>query len=222
MNIVACSITSKKRKEDTILYGSFDKIKDIELSITTNNTEIGLSEYYNTCIKKYKDSDIIVFIHDDVDIINTDLKYQLELAHRHYDVVGVAGCLNPKIIDQNLWHWMGGGRENTANLRGAAGHPISDNSFYITSFGPTPSRVVIIDGVLMSVNVKKLIASGSRFDEQFKFHHYDIDFSLTCNKNKLRIGVWPILINHRSPGLKSFNEKFDESNTRFLNKWKNK
>jgi GT2 family glycosyltransferase len=95
-------------------------------------------------------------------------------------------------------------------------------SFYVTSFGPTPSRVAIIDGVFMAINLEKIASAGVRFDEQFKFHHYDIDFSLQCNKNSLKIGVWPILINHQSPGLKGFDDSWNSSNEKFINKWKNK
>lgn len=219
MNSVICSITKKDNAKDTILYKSLQKIKT-EFFIETNNTTKGLGKFYNECIEQYSYKDTIIFVHDDVDIINTDLEYQVEEAFKTYDVVGVAGCVNPKILDKNLWHWMGQTKEN---LRGIAGHPISSESnFFVTSFGATPSRVAIIDGVLMAVKVPKLIRTKSYFDEQFMFHHYDIDFSLTCNANKLKIGVWPILINHQSPGLKEFDNAFESSNSKFINKWKNK
>lgn len=219
MNFIICSITRKKDARDTILYKSLQKLK-AEFYIETSNTTKGLGKFYNECLKEYESKDAIVFVHDDVDIINTDLDYQLSQAFKLFDVVGIAGCVNPKIIDKNLWHWMGQVKEN---LRGIAGHPAGpDESFYVTSFGPTPSRVAIIDGVFMAIKNHSVIGTKSFFDDQFKFHHYDIDFSLTCNKNKLRIGVWPILINHQSPGLKEFDSNFENSNTKFINKWKNK
>ena len=219
MNTVICSITKGSKASNTILWYSLQKIGDIEVNFECNNTLKGLSKYYNECIEKYKDTDCIVFTHDDVDIINSDLTYQLQTAFQHYDVVGVAGCVNPKILDRNLWHWMAGDK---GNCRGIAGHPVSKKEFYVTSFGPTPSRAVIIDGVFMALKTDKIYKSKVRFDEQFMFHHYDIDFSLTCNKNGIRIGVWPLLINHQSPGLKDFDSKWNDSNQKFLNKWKNK
>jgi GT2 family glycosyltransferase len=219
VKIAICSITKKKIKEETILYKSLHKNKDVYLFIKTNNTTVGLSEYFNSCLEEFKDYDILTFIHDDVHIVNSDLHEQLKKAHQNYDVVGVAGCISPKIIEQNLWHWMAG---NQKNCRGMAGHPVSSDSLYVTSFGPTPSRVVIIDGVLMSLNVKKILKANVKFDESFTFHHYDIDFCLTCNKNGIKIGVWPILINHSSPGLKEFNDVWNESNKIIIKKWKNK
>lgn len=217
---IICSITKQKNFNNTLLWNSLKKFtSEADHKIETNNTTKGLSKYYNECLEEFKDYDSIVFVHDDVDIINKDLNYQLEQGFKKYDIIGVAGCVNPKIIEKNLWHWMAGEREN---CRGIAGHPNSSDSFFVTSFGPTPARTVIIDGVFMAINVKKLINTNARFDEQFTFHHYDIDFSLTCNKNNLKIGVWPILINHNSPGLREFNSVWNDSNQKFINKWKSK
>lgn len=218
MDVIICSVTRNKNVQDTVLWKSLQKF-DIEYNIHYNKDNKGLCELYNEFLDTYKHKDSIVFIHDDVDIINKDIVYQLTEAFKFYDIVGVAGCVNPRIIEKNLWHWMAG---DIKNCRGIAGHPASNKNFYISSFGNTPDRVSIIDGVFIAVNTKKLLNSGSKFDNQFKFHHYDIDFCLTCNKNKLTIGVWPILINHQSPGLKDFDSKFEESNRLFLNKWKNK
>lgn len=221
MKIVVCSITRKEKAQDTVLYKSLKSQNiNIDYYIEHNNTSKGLGKFYNECLELYKNKDCIVFVHDDVDIINTDLEHQLAKAFKRFDIVGVAGCVNPSIIEKNLWHWMGSKKEN---LRGVAGHPY-DNSgdFFVTSFGPTPSRAVIIDGVFMALNMEQINKTNVKFDENFMFHHYDIDFSLTCNENKLKIGVWPILINHQSPGLKSFDSSFEKSNTYFINKWKNK
>ena len=220
MKTIICSITKKKNAYETLINESLKKYTgELDHLIKVNNTKKGLSQYYNECIEEFKNYDSIVFVHDDVDIINKDLKYQLEQGFKKFDVIGVAGCVNPKILDRNLWHWMAGDR---SNMRGFAGHPNSDKDFFVTSFGPTPARTVIIDGVFIAINLKKLYNTNARFDEQFMFHHYDIDFSLTCNMNSLKIGVWPILINHNSPGLKEFDINFNDSNKKFIDKWKNK
>jgi len=224
MNTVICSIT-KNNFFDTILYKSTLKNNICNICFEQHNDgKKGLSQFYNECIEKYKEQpkiNTLIFCHDDVQIINNDVFSQVEQGLKTYDVLGVAGCVNPKIIERNLWHWMAGDKKN---FRGIAGHPIDEasDSFYVTSFGPTPSRVAIIDGVFMAINLQKIIDSNIKFDEDFKFHHYDIDFSLQCNKSSLKIGVWPILINHKSPGLKDFNSSWNVSNDNFIKKWKNK
>ena len=219
MDGIICSIT-KNRARDTILYNTSKFLTDIKIHIEENNNGVkGLSQYYNECLKEFKEKDFIVFVHDDVHIQNIDIQYQIKLGLSKFDVIGVAGCLNPKIIEKNLWHWM---CEDKSNWRGIAGHPHDGESFYVTSFGPTPARVAVLDGVFLAMKPKKILDAGIKFDEQFTFHHYDIDFSLQCNKNKVKLGVWPILINHNSPGLRDFNNVWTDSNNKFINKWKNK
>ena len=106
------------------------------------------------------------------------------------------------------------------SYRGIAGHSMDDQSMYVTSFGPTPSRVAILDGVFLALDSKKIYNSKARFDNNFKWHHYDIDFSLTCNYNKLKLGVWPILIQHDSHGLWNIDDiEWNRSNQYFIKKW---
>jgi hypothetical protein len=223
MNIVACSITRSKEACQTKIHQNLLKINQtknssIKLHLKCNNSKIGLSEYYNNCIDEFaKNNDYMIFVHDDVEFINTDLSYQIQEGMKKYDVLGVAGCTNPQIKDKNLWHLMA----DRSDLRGFAGHtcPETNNQLYVTVFGPTPSRVLMIDGVVMIINCKKILETGVRFDHTYKFHHYDMDFSLSCNMNKLKIGTWPILINHSSPGLREFHQQWIESNDYFKNKW---
>lgn len=224
MNIVACSISKHPDPCQTKIFKSLKKIKEhsntkIELKIRGNNTKIGLSQYYNECLDAYgKMCDYMILVHDDVEFVNMDIAYQIEEGMKKYDVLGVAGCLNPQIKDINLWHTMADRRY----LKGFAGHTWegSNNELLLTVFGPSPSRVAIIDGVFMAINTKKVIESNTRFDENLMFHHYDMDFCNTCNMNKLKIGVWPIMVDHSSPGLREFSDDWKKSNEYFKNKWK--
>jgi len=80
--------------------------------------------------------------------------------------------------------------------------------------------VALLDGVFLAFNTERIKKSKARFDESFQWHHYDIDFSLTCNYNKLKLGVWPILLYHESPGLRDINDKsWNDSNKKFISKW---
>lgn len=220
MDIVLCSITPKEDPTETVLYNSIHKTGDVHFYMENSNSgknAKGLSQFYNECIEKFSSADSIIFCHDDVDLLFSDVSYQVSSALQNFDVAGVAGCVNPKIIEKNLWHWMA---QDSKNCRGIAGHPYDKDSFFVTSFGPTPARVTLLDGVFLALNMKKIKESGAKFDEQFLFHHYDIDFSLTCNKLKLKLGTWPFLINHQSPGLKDFHEGWTKSNDLFIKKWK--
>jgi len=223
--IVSC--TQKSKQEDTLLYKSLLKLEQLgntrfldKLFINTNN-KLGLSKVYNKFLYEHPEFDHVIFVHDDVSIEDNLILEKLQKEHRYYDIIGVAGGLNPKIQAPALWHLMCGGFG--PNLRGFAGHYLPDNErTMITNFGPSPDRVAIIDGVLISVLVKRISEVGWKFNENYTFHHYDISSSLDANKLGLKIGVAPILINHMSPGLRSLNDTFFlESQSIFLNEYKN-
>jgi hypothetical protein len=180
-----------------------------------------LSKRYNEFLNEnIDDYDIIVFVHDDVFLDDGKLRHKLITAHEAFDIVGVAGGLNPVIKQPALWHLMCGGFG--PNLRGFAGHYTSDDKVAITSFGPTPARVALADGVFLSINTHTIKQTGWRFNENYSFHHYDIASCLDANKLQLKIGVWPILLYHMSPGLRSLEDKvFLLNQEKFLNEYSN-
>ena len=218
--IVSCGKGDKK----TLLSKSVEKLTGLtELHEFKSNTK-SICTVYNDFIDKnidnYQDDTAIVFVHDDVYINCKDLHSKLEEGFKTYDVIGVAGTLNAQIKEPCLWHIMG----NKQDHRGAAAHPVnrepgSLEPYYITSFGPMPSRALLIDGVFMAVKPKVL--KNTRFDETnpARFHYYDLDFSLECNKNQFKIGVWDIPIIHMSPGLSNPDEEWRKGQDWFMKKW---
>lgn len=203
----------------SLLEKTFPKQSDIELNITYNNSSVGLSKFYNSVIENAENDkyDAVICCHDDVCLRFANLTLAAKDSLMNYDIVGVAGGTQPKIVDKNLWHWMMGSSE----YRGIAAHGDKLENMFVTTFGPTPCEVGVLDGVFLMFNSKKIRQSKARFDEMFKWHHYDIDFSLNCVKNKIKLGVWPILIYHQSPGLRDINNKeWLQSNDYFKTKWK--
>jgi hypothetical protein len=184
-----------------------------------NNKNSLASVYNKYIIEKYRDKTLL-FVHDDVYIDDLRLYNKLEEAFDQYDVVGLAGTTGPlNIKPPALWHIMGGPREN---FRGSVAHYANDKQCYSTSFGLTPDRVLLIDGLFMAVKVKTLLDKGIKFDESnpARFHFYDLDFCLQCNQAGLKIGVWPIWCIHNSPGLKEYTPEFLKGQEWFINKWK--
>lgn len=180
----------------------------------------GLPKVYNRCLEYYrnKNFDYLVFVHDDVYLDDTKLVEKLQKAFDElkYDIVGLAGGLNPSIKYPALWHIMC----PKSSHRGQVQHPCSETQIYYTAFGPTPDRVTIADGVFLAVNLKNVLNVGWKFNENYTFHHYDLSSCLDANKLKLKIGVYPIHIIHLSPGLKSLEDKvWKESNEKFLKEY---
>ena len=63
-----------------------------------------------------------------------------------------------------------------------------------------------------------LLDRNVRFDEQFTFDFYDMDFCRTAEQCGLRVGTWPIAITHASLGglgTPSWSAAF----RRYLEKW---
>lgn len=225
-HIALVSCTKKDKMEDTLLYSSISQTTLSDDIYSTfdyvyffvKNKE-GLCKRYNEFLDRHGDDyDYVVFVHDDVFLDDGKIRQKLIDAHKEYDIVGVAGGINPQIKEPALWHIMCGGFG--PNLRGFAGHYLPDGKISITNFGPTPDRVAIADGVFLSVNTKRIKAANWRFNENYSFHHYDIASCLDANKLKLKIGVYPILLYHESPGLRSLSDTlFLENQAKFMKEY---
>jgi len=209
--------------DETFAFKSLRRLCDkIEFFYDCNNKE-GLSKRYNDILKEHANSfDNIVFLHDDVYVDDLYVIEKLEKAHTVFDIVGLAGGVNPTVKTPALWHLMCGGF-GSGNLRGAVAHPTgnkANDQIFVTSFGPTPSRVAILDGLFLSVNTKCYLDKNWKFNENYTFHHYDIASSLDANKAQLKLGVVPIWCVHSSPGLLNIEDKlFLNSQQKFLEEY---
>lgn len=206
---------------NSTFYPSFfhDKFKNVKFNYegavydfeykTFSNNKKGLSELYNLFLTPEYKNHIVVFVHDDVIIEDAFLFEKLYSSHEKFDLVGLAGCIDPKIKSPAYWHLMADRR----NLRGFVNHNLN-NKIIMSVFGETRSQVDMIDGVFMSVNVSKFLEKNVKFDENFTFDFYDLSFSLRAKKAGLTIGVWSIFITHFSGG--GGASTFKESEKRFL------
>ena len=213
---MSCTSSTREDKQDLKIYDSLRLLKnDVKVKIHFNNKE-PLSKVYNQYLNKntHKNHDIVVFAHDDLYIDDLKLKGKLDLASNGLDIIGLAGCLNPKIQKPALWHLM----SDRKDWRGYVAHTVDEKGvMQVTSFGPTPSRVAIIDGLFMAVNLKTVLKTDWKFNENFSFHHYDMASCIDANKLKLKVGVVPIHVVHDSPGLKDYNDKsYQDSEKKFL------
>jgi glycosyltransferase involved in cell wall biosynthesis len=209
---------TKGEKKDTLLFKEYVNRKDFFFK--ENNTQ-PLPVVYNKAIDFAieENADYLVLCHDDI-IIESDLTYKLPTLFEQFDVIGVAGTTECKLEEPALWHLMGGGFGG-GKLHGAVAHG-NVNQKSMTAFGFYPHRVILIDGVFMAISRK--VFEKVRFDETNPagFHFYDLDYSLSCHKEKFKIGVGDIPITHASPGLREFTPEFLEGQKWFLEKWKDK
>ena len=224
MKSIKIYTATKGKKEDTPLYRSLSK-KGLGLvdgvlhpeHYEENNTK-SLQKCYNSFLEhaRSNDIDIAVFIHDDVFINTCDLRTRVVNASEEFTVFGLAGATTCKVGNPALWHLM----SEKKDQRGCVAHG-TESIYQYTSFGPIPSRCLLIDGVFIGIDIKTF-PDTIKFDESYpsKFHYYDLDFCLECNKKGVIMGVVDIPIIHMSPGLTNPNNEFYKGQEYFINKWK--
>ena len=218
--VVSCTQVRENNKKALKIYQSLEPMKaEVKLKIHFENTT-GLPEVYNQYItpQTLAKHDVVLFAHDDLYVDDFKLRGKLLSAMDAFDIVGLAGCLQPAIKKPALWHLM----SSRENWRGYVAHPLQDasNRIAMTSFGPTPSRVAIIDGLFIAVNLSRALEANWKFNTDYNFHHYDIASCLDANEKHLKVGVAPINTIHNSPGLTNYDdESYQQSEQKFLDSY---
>jgi hypothetical protein len=210
-DIKIVSATNKKLEHETLLYETIDFYETqesenyIRYKMYCNNTE-SLAKIYNKEITLNNSNKIVVFVHDDVVIEDLFLVDKLNEAMQQFDIIGLAGIKAPIALkNPALWHLMG----PPTQYSGAVAHFEKNGPRrFMTTFGPTPERVVLLDGVFLAINTERILEKGLKFDEKnpAKFHFYDMNFCIDANKLGLKLGTWPIWITHKSHGLETVSK----------------
>jgi GT2 family glycosyltransferase len=172
----------------------------IQLYLAESNTS-PLALHYNRAIQQAPDGQILVFVHDDVGLLDRYLPESLQEAMNRFDVVGVVGnrVMRPRqpawSFPEKLGHW-----DIAHRLLGAVHHELPDGQQIFSRFGDTRCNAAVIDGLFIAARADTLRQNRVAFDPALAFHFYDLDFCVQLNKAGLRTGVWPIAISHGSSG----------------------
>lgn len=210
---------TQKQASTTSLFKSLEYNDLLDNAYILSNNTKPLPEVYNQAIDLAIDygAEYLVLCHDDIIIESGNLLDKIDILMSEYDVLGVAGNTSCKLQEPALWHLM---NEGEPQLAGAVAHG-NEHIKRMTCFGSYPQRAILLDGVFLVI--KREVFEKVRFDETNPagFHFYDLDYCLSCNKNKFKLGVSDILITHESPGLDSLeNPQWKEGQEWFLTKWK--
>lgn len=186
------------------------------------NTE-GLSAVYNrvidTLLPVVDPEDVFVFCHDDVLIVDYYWIDRLLIALNRYDVVGLAGSTK-RVPRQPSWFFLDDTFMNVdqSTLSGVIGHGKQFPLNVISNYGAPDQEVELLDGLFIAATAKTLIQSGVRFDDEFSFHFYDMDFCRTARKVGLRLGTAALSVVHQSAG-NTHTQNWRDAYKRYLNKW---
>ena len=188
----------------------------IRLRIFFENT-VGLGAAYNAAISEAQPDDILVFVHDDVLLLDYLWPSRILWGLQTFDILGVAGNIR-RVPKQPCW-WLNerGTRDDPQYLSGVVAHG-NGLPFNLSVFGQTFQHCKLLDGLFLVTKKTTLASANLRFDPQFDFHFYDMDFCRQAEILHVSMGTLPLAIMHASRGARDISWK--ENWERYLEKWK--
>ena len=211
--MITVAYSTRKHNPEFIEYlkksSGFKKLEVIE---KVNNGEKSLAQVYNEVLSESK-TDIVLFCHDDI-YFETNSWYNKLLKHfvkSDFGIIGMAGTT--QMPSSGMW-W-----ENRKKMVGIVNHESDGKKWeskYSESFGNSIMETIVVDGLFIAVDKRKL---KKNFNEEFKgFHFYDIPFCFENHIEGVKVGVITnIRITHKSIG--QTNEQWEENRKLFETKY---
>jgi GT2 family glycosyltransferase len=198
ISVVICSIDAGKFA--AVSRNLADRLGGSAFELIGIHDARSLCEGYNRGIDRSR-GDVLVFCHDDIEIVTPGAGALIRRHLETHDVVGCAGT--DRLIDSN---WLHAG---DPFVHGMVAYPAEDawpaDRFDLIVWGGFERRVVPgiqgLDGFFLAAN--RRVVEAVRFDERTfdGFHVYDTDFTFAAHLAGFRIAVCKdILIAHRSGG----------------------
>jgi hypothetical protein len=204
--------------KDLIAY--FGKC-DIETVLVKGGKSI--FETYDTEFTKLelKDSDICIFCHDDISILDKPSRFVWNLKTSHMpEGVGFVGAAGTRYLgesaiwwDQELW--------KLGMHSGSVKHFSEEGEMYTTEYGP-PCEVAVLDGLFLSASGKTIREVGLEKPDWLTgaWDFYDIYYTSKAHMQGLTNKVMPIDIIHRSRGEIVGKMSWHENRQAFVNNTK--
>jgi hypothetical protein len=208
ISIIICSVDDARFA--AVAKNFTDLLKDELHEIIRISDARSLCEGYTRGIARSR-GDLLIFSHDDIEILSPDFAVRLKEQLGRFDLVGIAGT--SRLI---RGEWIVAG---PPYIFGQVAQVHPDGGFLVLIFG-VPARAVggiqALDGVFLAARrsvVEKIPFDAQTFDG---FHLYDLDFTFAAHLAGFRLGVAnDIHILHRSMGFKDeswqrYSKRFDE------------
>lgn len=200
---------------------SIEKINCLTYDVFDDDGEnLSLTKKYNLGIDSatkdgINNNDIIVFVHEDVEILDPFFQEKVELVFQNNSSIGLCGVIGSSKFTTNGMWWA---TENE-NL---SGHIIQENEekeyHLIKGKICYTENVVSVDGLILMMK-GEVINNGFKFDDRFSFNFYDIDSCFTILKEGYDIAIADILVKHKSPGNGSLNDLWKTEKKLCIDKW---
>lgn len=216
ISIIICSIDPEKFSRVTKNYA--DLMGEEPFEIIGIHDARSLTEGYNRGIRQSSGS-VLIFSHDDIEIVCTDFVEKLKRHLQQFDVAGPAGTTR---LISGCWFEAG-----IPYIHGQVTHPRDSGVFMVSIYdrgqAALQGQVAVgdiqaLDGLFIAA--RRSVLDRVAFDECIfdGFHGYDVDFTYSAFLAGFRLGVfYDIPIIHASMG--KFDEVWEEYNQRFVRKY---
>lgn len=194
VSVVVCSIDRDKQRRIRKHY--HDLLGGLDFEIVQIANAKSLAETYNRGVRR-STGDIVIFSHDDIEIVSEHFAARLLAHFQTQDVLGIAGTsnLSGQSWISSGWPFMQGGVAYRHQLEGGT-------AFSFAGYGPTrPENAQAMDGLFFAA--KRNVCEAVPFDEATfdGFHFYDLDFSYRAHAAGFRCAIgWDMLVVHDSAG----------------------
>lgn len=191
----------------------------VELRLFPSNST-GLPALYNLALREAEsDPAILIFVHDDVYLLDFFWPNHVYEGLRLFDVIGLAGNKR-RVAGQPAWRFLDDRltRDDRANLSGIVAHGSDWPPQYVSYYGPPYQQVKLLDGLFLACASETLLSHDVGFDERFDFHFYDLDFCRQAELRDLRLGTCSLSVMHASDG-RFGSEGWRAGYAKYLEKW---
>jgi len=219
VSVIICSIDPVKYE---LVCGNLrERFGDSPYEVIGIHDAKSLCEGYNRGIEKSR-GDILVFCHDDIEIISPSFSSLLRTHLQTFDVIGCAGT--SRLKDSK---WMSSG---DPYVHGVLAYPAANtwpsDLFHVSVWGGAEltqiKGIQALDGFFIAAN--RRVVDSVRFDEETfdGFHGYDTDFTYAAFLRGFEVAVCKdILIAHKST-VGDFEGVYKTYASRFREKYKDR
>lgn len=210
ISVIVCSIDEDKLEKVRTNYT--ERLAGEDWEFIAIRDARSLCEGYQRGLRQ-SSGEILIYSHDDIEILSPDFRHKLKCYLNACDLVGVAGTrrlIGPSWVRAG-WPW----------LHGQVTHPDKDSGGYkICLYGvntPLQMDIQALDGLFFACRrevAEKISFDAVTFDG---FHFYDLDFSFSAFQAGFRLGVAnDIAVIHYSEG--NYDAAWERYAERFLAK----
>ena len=189
---------------------------DIHTIIEDNASSIYAGHLSNlNRIEQPEEDDVVVFLHDDVEILSTPAKFReyIEIARKPgVGFVGVAGATS---FTRNGGWWTS---RQSGETRGFVWQGKEDVTMKPNYFGQS-GQVTVLDGCLLAATIKTIqdVGLGQPHYLTSKWDFYDIHLTFLAHSKGYSNYVVPIMIRHESDG--QMREGWYKAKDEFMREW---